>query len=239
MHQWYTQRPIAHRGYHWREGIDENSWEAIELAVEKGFAVEFDIHLSRDGVPFIHHDHSLKRMTNKDDLGTSLKARELRKTHTHHSEKGIPLLEEVLDFVQGRVPLVIELKHTENSKGLEQATFHCLKNYGGEYSLQSFHPQSLLKLKELGSEAPIGMLSGDLSQAGLSPFTRVFIKSLCLAPYIKPDYIGYQWDCISQRAPQEMRERYSIPLLAWTVRDERARRFCEKWADGIIFENIF
>lgn len=235
---WFLEKPIAHRGWHWVDGIDENSWEAIELGVEKGHPIEFDVHLSKDGFPFIHHDLNLKRMTGMDVRGTSLKKEELKKINSFKSQKGIPFLEDVLTFVNGRVPLVIEIKRTQSGHVLERAVLETMKSYKGDYSLQAFHPQSLEVIKSEGHGAPLGLLSGSMDDAGISLLSRVTIRSLCLAPYFKPDYIGYQWDCVSQRAPQEIREQYGIPLLAWTVRDEEAALFCKRWADNIIFEQI-
>ncbi len=235
---WFVNEPIAHRGWHWVEGVDENSWEAIELAKEKGFPIEFDVHISKDGIPFIHHDLSLKRMTGMSVDGTSLTSEELIKINTIYSKKGIPLLSDVLSFIDGRVPLVIEIKRTQSGDRLENSVLEMLKSYKGDYSLQSFHPRTLEVINQNGKRAPMGLLAGRMEEADINPISRLMIRSLCLAPYFKPDYIGYHWKYIADRAPQEIRENYGIPLLAWTVRDEEAALFCKKWADNIIFEEI-
>ena len=238
MASWLTEKPIAHRGWHWEKGVDENSFEAFEIARDKEAPIELDVHLSRDGVPYVHHDLNLLRMTGKDIIGTKLPASDLQAVLTENSSRGIPLLKEVLELVDSKVPLVIEIKKTESSPDLERAVLSLLESYKGEFSLQSFHPQSLIILKKEGRGAPIGILSGPMDTAGLNPVTRVMIKSLCLVPYIRPQYIGYQWDHLNQRAPQEIRKKYDIPLLGWTVKDERAAAFCKKWGDNIIFEHI-
>ena len=53
--------PIAHRGLHSKD-VPENSMQAFELAVEKGFNIETDVHLTKDGEVVCFHDFSLKRM---------------------------------------------------------------------------------------------------------------------------------------------------------------------------------
>lgn len=236
--QWFTKYPIAHRGWHWAGGVDENSWEAIELGVQKGLPIEFDVHLSADGIPYIHHDEGMLRMTGKDILGTNLKSKELRELKTHHSEQGIPLLKDVLNRVRGKVPLVIEIKRSRNDSALEEAVYDLVKNYKGDFSIQAFHPGVLKFYKEKNVSFPLGMLSGSMDDEGLNYFVKVLLKSLSLAPFFKPDYIGYEWKYLSKRAPQEIRERYGIPLLGWTVKDEAAEKFVENWGDNIIFENL-
>ena len=64
---WLTARPIAHRGYH---DMNRQRWEntlsAFDAAIERGFAIECDVHLSKDEVPVVFHDLDLKRLTGED-----------------------------------------------------------------------------------------------------------------------------------------------------------------------------
>lgn len=235
---WYSKYPIAHRGWHWEEGVDENSWEAIELAMNKGYPIEFDVHLSKDGVAYIHHDESFERMTGVSRLASEVNLEELNQMRTTHSQRGIPLLEEVVEYVAGKVPLVIEVKKTREDNALEEAVFDIVKNYKGDFSIQSFHPTTLKFFRDERASFPLGLLSADFKEDKMNYFTKVFLKSLCLTPFLKPDYIGYHYMSLSKRAPQHMREHYQIPLLGWTVRDEHAKTVCDKYADNIIFENI-
>lgn len=236
--KWFTKMPIAHRGWHWEPGIDENSWEAIELANEKGFPIEFDVHLSKDGVPFIHHDLSLKRMTGRDIEGVNLDSFELREIKSKNSSRGIPILSEVLEKVRGQVPLVIELKRSREDFALEKAVFDIVKNYKGDFSIQGFHPGTLNFFRQKKVNFPLGLLSGSLDDENLNFFIKIMLKSLSLSPFLKPDYIGYEYKLLSKRAPQYIREHYQIPLIGWTVRDELAEQFCRRYADNIIFENL-
>ena len=58
---WLTARPIAHRGFH---DMNKTRWEntlsAFAAAVERGYAIECDVHLSSDGVPVVIHDDDLQ-----------------------------------------------------------------------------------------------------------------------------------------------------------------------------------
>ncbi|MAF77366.1 MAG: hypothetical protein CME60_04335 [Halobacteriovoraceae bacterium] len=235
---WLSQEPIAHRGFHWQDGIDENSYEAFKLAIEKNRPIECDLHLSRDGEVFIHHDASLERMSAKALKIAELSSSELRKVRTFHSDRPIMSLKELLAMVHDQVPLVLEVKRTLPNNLLEKRVLELISTYKGRYSLQSFHPLSLLFLRNQAPKAVLGMLIGEESLGHLIWGQRVLLKSLALSHVIKPQYIAQEWSGLHKRAPQELRERLEIPLLAWTVKDERSLRISRKYADGIIYENI-
>jgi glycerophosphoryl diester phosphodiesterase len=77
----HFDRPIAHRGLHDRaHGVIENSRSAFEAAIARGFTIECDVQLSRDGVPVIFHDDDLERITGRTGPVSSLTAGELGAT---------------------------------------------------------------------------------------------------------------------------------------------------------------
>lgn len=92
-------------------------------------------------------------------------------------------------------------------------------------------------MRENGPKMILGLLSGEESLAHLWAPARVLLQSLSLVGVIRPDYVGYEWSGIHRRAPQEMRKR-GIPLLAWTVRDEKSLGISQRLADNIIYENL-
>jgi glycerophosphoryl diester phosphodiesterase len=235
---WYEINPIAHRGFHWSPGIDENSFEAFELAIEKGTPFECDLHLSKDGEAFIHHDFNLKRMTGIDQTIGELRSHELRKIKTFQSEKGIMSLKELLSFIAGKVPIVLEIKRTLSDDRLEARVLELLTNYRGDVTIQSFHPQSLLFFRKQKSDLILGLLAGKESLNDLSWGTRILLQSLSFAAFIRPDYIGYEWTGLHRRAPQEMRKNRHIPLISWTVNDKKSLEISKLLADNIIYENL-
>ncbi|MBO5477932.1 MAG: hypothetical protein J6A15_09305 [Clostridia bacterium] len=54
---------VAHRGLFNKEDIPENSIKAFELCVQKGYAIELDVNMTKDGYLVVFHDANLKRMT--------------------------------------------------------------------------------------------------------------------------------------------------------------------------------
>lgn len=95
---------VAHRGAN-REA-PENTLAAFARALEFGVdGIELDVHLTRDGIPVVHHDHSLPEGSKSGGVPiVSLTMAEIR------SRSEAPSLDDVLDLVAGRCRLYIEIK---------------------------------------------------------------------------------------------------------------------------------
>lgn len=101
----------AHRGYHGKDLAPENSLLAYKEAIRRGFGVELDVHLMKDGNLAVIHDASLLRTAGADVLVEDLTAEEVKRYRLEGTDEQIPLLEEVLPlFEQSGLPLVVELK---------------------------------------------------------------------------------------------------------------------------------
>ena len=72
------QYRYAHRGYHDKPHIPENSMAAFHRAIENGFGAELDVHLLKDGHLAVIHDASLKRTAGADVLVEDLTSEELK-----------------------------------------------------------------------------------------------------------------------------------------------------------------
>ena len=142
---WLLSTPIAHRGL-WNEEIPENSLLAYKNAIEKGYPIEIDVHKSKDGVLFVFHDDNLSRMTGVDALLHEKTSTELKSLTLNGTEEKIPTLKEVLEVVDGKVPLLIEIKNQPDNSVVDD-TVKILKEYKGEFAVQSFNPTYIIKIK--------------------------------------------------------------------------------------------
>ena len=85
----------AHRGLH-KEGIPENSMAAFRAALEKGYGIELDIHLMKDGNLAVIHDASLKRTAGADVQIEDLTAEDLENYRLEGTDEKIPLFKDVM-----------------------------------------------------------------------------------------------------------------------------------------------
>ena len=124
----------AHRGLHEKDlSVPENSMAGFKAAVEAGYGIEFDLQLTKDKKVVVHHDRSLKRVCGADVSIGDLTYKELQQYRLQNTEERVPLFSDVLALVDGRTPLIIELKHYDDADLLCPLVWELLRNYKGPY----------------------------------------------------------------------------------------------------------
>lgn len=116
---------IAHRGAPRR--YPENTLAGFDQALRFGCdGIEFDVQLSRDGVPVVYHDRTLARAGGGRRRVHQLDLRELKRLDAGTRFPGalrrhrIPTLDEVLDRLDGRTRLLVEIKTREGAGATER-----------------------------------------------------------------------------------------------------------------------
>lgn len=227
---------MAHRGLHDTDR-PENSLAAFEAAAEAGYPIELDVHLTVDGGVVVFHDDTLERMTGHLGNVRDRSLAELAALRLLGTDEPIPSLDQVLERVAGRVPVLVELKTRGPAGRLEPAVCDVLARFSGEHAVQSFDPWSMLWMRRHVPYLPRGMLSGDMRSEGLPLHQALVLENLLLAPAVLPDFIGYELRVLPRWAPSLWR-RLGRPLLAWTIRDEPALQRARGLVDNVIFENV-
>ncbi|MBE6630841.1 MAG: glycerophosphodiester phosphodiesterase [Ruminococcaceae bacterium] len=233
-------RPYAHRGL-WGEGIPENSLAAFRAAAARGYAIELDIHLSRDGEVMVFHDAKLKRMCGREGKLRDFTAAELGNMPLGGVEtECIPTLRAVLDAVDGRVPLLIELKGESSNVALVPAALKVLEGYTGLWCMESFNPLLLRAVKKQAPHVVRGLLSSDLvkeKHTG-SKALNFALSALWLTFLCRPAF--HAWD---KKYPRRLALLAGIKLFGaasfvYTVKDEELAK--EYMAKGTypIFDNF-
>ncbi len=232
---WLVEDYIAHRGLH-DDKAPENSLLAFENAIKQGYPIETDVHQISDGTLIIFHDNSLQRMTGQDGYVKNLKKEDLEKIKLSGTDQKIPTLDEFLKFVDGRTPILLEIKNTNKVGELESALYSKLKQYNGEYAIQSFNPYVLEWFKINAPEVLRGQLSGYFKGEKLSFLKKLFLKRMILNKKVsEPHFISYEAKALPNRFVRKYR---SLPLIAWTVRSQEEYMKVVKFCDNIIFENF-
>ena len=244
----YRAWMYAHRGlYDNSTGIPENSLAAFRRAKEHGFGVEFDVQLSKDNVPVIIHDTFLDRMVRDENGGvvsgktTDYTLAQLKSFHLLDSDEKIPTLAEVLELMNGEVPLIVEMK----TEGAEREVPVCakadelLQNYKGPYVVESFNVFAVAWYRKHWPE----IIRGQLSEAfTANPKFRnaggFGCEYLLFNAYTKPDFIAYDakhWKNFSRNL---IRKLYRCPAVAWTIQSKAELDAMKNRYDLFIFEGF-
>jgi glycerophosphoryl diester phosphodiesterase len=133
---------IGHRGA--SAVAPENTMAAFRKAIEVGAdGIEFDVRLSRDGVPFVIHDETLQRTGLRSDYVSSLSAKELKQVNVgkwfgnrrgstdEYDNETLPTLRQLLDYFSSLYAvLYLELKcRREETSQIASITCDLLSNY--------------------------------------------------------------------------------------------------------------
>ncbi|MBR6513348.1 MAG: glycerophosphodiester phosphodiesterase [Clostridia bacterium] len=230
----------AHRGLHNKGlSVPENSMSAFRLALEKGYGIELDLHLTDHGSLAVIHDTSLKRTAYTELDVTTLSDKEIKSYPLEATTELIPFFDEVLSLVSGKVPLLIELKtDNDNYRQLADKVMQTLKNYKGIYAIQSFDPRAILHLKKHYPEVMRGQLAGFLRKSGdpLNRFLDFGLRNLLTNFITKPHFVAYRVQDSRRPSMALCRKLYRPLEFNWTCRKKAHGKIAAKNGAIQIFE---
>ena len=166
---------------------------------------------------------------------------ELRALPIAGTDARMPTLREVLDAVDGRVPLLIELKNGGHNRQLCEALMAHLEGYPGEYIVESFNPLIVMWFRRHARHVARGQLVDALP--GYMPAVDWF-SGFCLAGLLlnflgRPDFVAYNVAAPRFFTPHFQRFLFRTPMAAWTVRDEQTAALAQRRGEICIFEDVW
>ncbi|MEQ1715352.1 MAG: glycerophosphodiester phosphodiesterase family protein [Hyphomicrobium sp.] len=237
-------RPIAHRGLHdAKKGRVENTAPAFEAAIAKGYGIECDLRPAAGGLPIVFHDETLNRLVAGKGPVAGLDARDLKRLRYEGADTHILTFAELLDMVDGAVPLLVEIKSewTPPDHAFLSKIARLAQSYKGPLALMSFDPDVMAALRELAPKVPRGIVSGTYAGHGwwnrrLTKTRAEALRDLLLSGPVAPHFYAYQVSALPTPVTRFVREVLEIPLFTWTVRSAKDRLRAGRWADAPIFE---
>lgn len=232
-------RNYAHRGLHNKDrSIPENCLTGFQKALDAGYGMEFDVHITKDDQLVVFHDNALQRMCGVDGVIEDLTLSEIRKLHLAGTEEKIPTFDEVLELVRGRAPLIIELKDSKRGRNdlLCQLVAERLDHYEGPYCIESFHPLIVAWFRRHRPDTVRGQL---VMQAdgykGEIPFPGGFLMSCGFTGFLtRPNFIAHRKG--NQSFFLRLAKALGAMRFIWTVHPEDEPDKLQKENDGLIFE---
>ncbi|MBR6650079.1 MAG: glycerophosphodiester phosphodiesterase [Clostridia bacterium] len=225
----------AHRGLHNKPQIPENSMHAFYLALQKGYGIELDVHLLRDGEIAVIHDSTLERTTGRKGKIEHLTSADLARYNLEGTDETIPLFRDVLAMFDGKAPIIVELKTAGgNASKLCEAVFRLLDNYKGLYCVESFDPRCLIWLKKHRPKVCRGQLAQNFfkSTSGMGKIVD-FVLTFLLENFLtRPDFIAYKFSDRKNISNVLCRKLWKIQGVSWTLRSKAV--YHEALGEGLI-----
>lgn len=119
--------------------------------------------------------------------------------------------------MDGKVPIIIELKYDVKNGTLKKEMMEILKFYKGDYVIKSFNPMSVYWFKKNHPEIIRGQLSCDFSKSHMPIIQKYVLKNMLFNIITKPDFISYAIDSLPNRKVEKYRRNKLV--LGWTIRN--------------------
>lgn len=224
---------IAHRGL-WNDRIPENSIGAFERCVEKNVPIELDIHLLSDDTLVVFHDDNLKRMTGVDmELRTSTyeDIKDLKLKNTNYK---IPILEEVLNLVNGKVLLDIEIKTDVDNFKICNELCKYLDKYNGKFIIKSFNPFYIWWFRIHRPHFIRGLLVSRLKNKKMNKLFKLALFKMWFNFLARPDFIAFNYKDLPNKKIEKLRQK-GVPILLFTIDENDIVNYEHDYA-GFLYE---
>ena len=234
---YFVNEKYAHRGLHDAEKA-ENSLSAFKAAVDHGFGIELDIRLSKDNRLVVFHDDTLDRVCGREGKVVDFTADELATFKLSGTDDGIPTLTEVLKLVDGKVPLLIEIKEHTNDSAVSEAAIKELSTYKGVFIVESFNPFTVGRISRGIPMVCSGFLAQHFTKKKENRKFMYFIaENLLTNRLCNPTFIAYRHDHYYMPA-LKLTKLLGGHTFAWTVRSPEEENLAYQHGfDTVIFEN--
>ena len=149
-------------------------------------------------------------------------------------------MQEVLDLVAGKVPIIIELKIPLHPDQLCQAVSETLKDYKGIYCIQSFNPFGLVWYRRHYPKIVRGQLATDFFKEKVegNKLHYFLLKHLLFNFLTKPDYLAYHHVYKNDLSFTICRKLYRSKTVAWTIQNQKDFESCGKYYEVFIFDSF-
>ena len=234
QNNWLKERGIAHRGIiDSKNKIIENTIEACENAIKLDMPIEIDIRITKEDELILLHDPYVTLSNNKTYTFKELTKKDIKQYKIINSNCKIPTLKEILDIVDGKVPLLIEAKVNKdyrNHKKLIRNIALLLNDYKGEYAIQSFHTNVYNIVKKVNNKAKIGLILPTTNKKTnyiLNLINKIILKTK------NYDFLSFGIKYIDDNMLNYLKT-IKKPILLWTLKNENKNKYVDALNANII-----
>ena len=216
-----TLTAVAHRGDPYR--FRENTLDSLRSALDRGAdVVEVDVRLTRDGVPVLLHDDTLKRLWEHDRPLLSLSAAEVRGL----TAGAVPTLAEALAATDGS-RVMLDLPGTREVRTARRVVDAVREAGAADRVYYCADAAAMLAVRAADPSAEIA-----LTCTSLAPPRPVLLAA------VKPRWLNYRFSLVGRELAARV-HRGGRLLSVWTPDTRRAmRRLVDLGVDSITTNRI-
>jgi len=180
---------------------------------------------------------SLTRLTDHSGDIQDFTAEQLSEIKLTGSHDVILTLENIMNKVDQRYPVLIEIKGDQGQpEQISRAVFNDTRDYSGPVAIMSFFPDIVLWFRQNAPQVPRGLVATTINDGGLPEEYFSALTQKSLVDSLDVDFIAYDIKALPNQVTEYCRGK-TIPVLTWTVRTRQQQKKARQYTDNIIYEN--
>ena len=195
------------------------------------------LQMTADGKIVVFHDESLQRMCSTPLKIEQSTFAELQKHPLLNSDQTIPLFSEVLQLVDGKVPLIVEIKSTEHYEPLCLKVYDLLRRYPGDYCVESMNPMMMGWFAKNAPQVMRGQLATRFREKSAAMVPAAALSNMMFNFLSKPNFIAYDHKYADSNHVFQLLKSLGAMTVGWTIREQDYQDAIGKY-DAIIFEGF-
>lgn len=231
----FYHRNFAHRGLFNNETRCENSLSAFRAAVQAGYGIELDLQMTSDGRIVVFHDADLTRMCSCALKVEQSTYDQLSRYNLGHTHEKIPLFTQVLREVNGKVPLIVEIKSTEHVERVCLKVYYLLRRYSGDYCIESMNPLIVSWFYKNAPQVMRGQLATRFESG--SKIGSAALGGMMFNFLSKPHFVAYNHRFAANSHAFQFCKACGAMTVGWTIHEQDYEK-AKRMYDAIIFEGF-
>ena len=239
-HNWLIDNYIAKYGYV-TEDAPENTLKAYQNAIDLNYPILIGVQMIDDGEIVCYGYKTLSTITKESGYITKMSLNEIKEINLQDTEEKIPTLDEALEFIAGRVPVIIDIFNDGNVGKFEQKVADSLEKYIDKFNLfdsvavMSLNPYSLEWFLTQAPWFPRILRSGKFKVKMFGSIKARHLTKLKFYKQALPDYICYNAKDLPCKHIKKVKP---VGVIAFNVKSQNEYMDIAKYCDNIIFDGF-
>lgn len=239
-HNWIIDSYIAKFGYV-TDDAPENTLASYKNAIDRNYPILISVQMIDDGEIVCFSHKTLASVTKESGYITKMSLSDIKELNIDNTTEKIPTLDEALDFIAGRVPVIIEIHNDGNVGKFEQKIADTLEKYIDKYNLfdsvaiMSLNPYSLEWFLSQAPWFPRILRSGKFKVKMFGSIKTKKLTKLKLYKIALPDYVCYNAKDLPCKYIKKVKP---VGVLAFNVKTQNEYMNVAKFCDNIIFDGF-